>query len=97
MARQPVKFRSSKHNMDYVLLTVVLFLIGFGLLMIYSVSSYDAGMKYGDSAFFLKNQAQNTVVAFVALFVKIKIPYKTLQRFDVLANIISSILIIQVK
>ena len=97
MARQPVKFRSSKHNMDYVLLTVVLFLIGFGLLMIYSVSSYDAGMKYGDSAFFLKNQAQNTVVAFVALFVMIKFPYKTLQRFDVLAIIISAILIILVK
>ena len=83
--------------MDYVLLTVVLFLIGFGLLMIYSVSSYDAGMKYGDSAFFLKNQAQNTVVAFVALFVMIKFPYKTLQRFDVLAIIISAILIILVK
>lgn len=97
MARQPVKFRSSKHNMDYVLLTVVLFLIGFGLLMIYSVSSYDAGMKYGDSAFFLKNQAQNTVVAFVALFVMIKFPYKTLQRFDVLAIVVSAILIMLVK
>lgn len=97
MARQPVKFRSSKHNMDYVLLTVVLFLVGFGLLMIYSVSSYDAGIDYGDSAFFLKNQAQNTVVAFVALFIMIKFPYKTLQRFDVLAIVVSAVLILLVK
>ncbi len=97
MVRQPVKFRSSKHNMDYVLLTVVLFLVGFGLLMIYSVSSYDAGMDHGDSAFFLKNQAQNTVVGFVALFIMIKFPYKTLQRFDVLAIVVSAILIVLVK
>ena len=55
MARQTVKFRSSKHNMDYVLLTVVLFLVGFGLLMIYSVSSYEAGVERGNSAFFLYN------------------------------------------
>ncbi len=97
MARQPVKFRSSKHNMDYVLLTVVLFLVGFGLLMIYSVSSYDAGIDHGDSAFFLKNQAQSTVVAFAALFIMIKFPYKTLQRFDVLAIVVSAILIVLVK
>lgn len=97
MARQAVKFRSSKHNMDYVLLTVVLFLVGFGLLMIYSVSSYEAGIEHNDSAFFLKNQAQNTVVGFVALFIMIKFPYKELQRFDVLAMIVSAVLIVLVK
>lgn len=83
--------------MDYVLLTVVLFLVGFGLLMIYSVSSYEAGIEHNDSAFFLKNQAQNTVVGFVALFIMIKFPYKELQRFDVLAMIVSAVLIVLVK
>lgn len=56
MARQLVKFRSSKHNMDYILLTVVLFLVGFGLLMIYSASSYEAGIEYNDSGFYLKSR-----------------------------------------
>ena len=74
MARQTVKFRSSKHNMDYVLLAVVLFLVAFGLLMIYSVSSYEAGVEKGDSAFYLKNQAQSTMVGFVAMFIMIKFP-----------------------
>ncbi len=97
VAKQPVKFRSSKHNMDYVLLTVVLFLVGFGLLMIYSVSSYEAGIDYGDSAYYLKNQAQNTVIGFVALFIMIKFPYRELQRLDVLAMIVSAILIVLVK
>ncbi|MEZ3514846.1 MAG: putative lipid II flippase FtsW [Lachnospiraceae bacterium] len=83
--------------MDYVLLTVVLFLVGFGLLMIYSVSSYEAGVERGNSAFFLQNQAQNTVVGFIALFIMIKFPYKALQKMDVMAIVVSAILIILVK
>ncbi len=97
MARQLVKFRSSKHNMDYILLTVVLFLVGFGLLMIYSASSYKAGIDYNDSGFFLKKQAQSTIIGFVGLFVMIKFPYKELQRFDVIAIVVSAVLIMLVK
>lgn len=97
MARQLVKFRSSKHNMDYILLTVVLFLVGFGLLMIYSASSYEAGIDYNDSAFYLKKQAQSTIIGFVGLFVMIKFPYKELQRFDVIAVVVSAVLIMLVK
>ena len=83
--------------MDYVLLTVVLFLVGFGLLMIYSVSSYVAGIDHGDSAYYLKNQAQSTVIGFVGLFVMINFPYKELQKMDVLAIIVSAVLIALVK
>lgn len=97
MAKQLVKFRSSKHNMDYILLTVVLFLVGFGLLMIYSASSYEAGIEHNDSAFYLKKQAESTVLGFVGLFIMIKFPYKILQRFDVIAIIVSAVLIILVK
>lgn len=97
MAKKPIKFRSSKHNMDYVLLTVVLFLVGFGLLMIYSVSSYEAGVDYGDSAYYLKKQAQSTLIGFVGLFVMIKFPYKALQKMDMMALLVSAVLVILVK
>jgi cell division protein FtsW len=96
VARQVVKFRNSKHNMDYVLLTVVLFLIGFGLLMIYSTSSYEASTDYGDAAYYLKRQMQSTLFGFVALFVTVNIPYKNLQKIDFLAIIMSAVLIIMV-
>lgn len=97
MAKHMVKFRSSKHNMDYILLTVVLFLVGFGLLMIYSASSYEAGIEYNDSGFYLKKQAQSTIIGFVGLFIMIKFPYKMLQKMDVLAILVSAFLILLVK
>jgi cell division protein FtsW len=82
--------------MDYILLAVVLFLIGFGLLMIYSTSSYEASTDYGDAAYYLKRQIQSTLFGFGALIVAINIPYKKLQKFDLFAIILSAVLIILV-
>lgn len=96
MAKKPIKFRKSKHNMDYVMLAVVLFLVGFGLLMIYSTSSYVAAVDWGDSAYYLKKQASSTLIGFVVLFIMIKFPYQLLQKFDVLAVIVSAVLVIMV-
>lgn len=79
--------------MDYILLTVVLFLIAFGLLMIYSTSSYEAGDKLGDSAFYLKKQLQSTIIGFFGLAFMIKFPYKYLQKFDLLAIVVSIVLL----
>lgn len=96
MAKKQVQIRRSRHNMDYILLTVVLFLIAFGLLMIYSTSSYEAGEKMKDSAFYLKNQLKSTILGFFALAFMIKFPYKYLQKFDLLAVVISAVLLLLV-
>jgi cell division protein FtsW len=82
--------------MDYILLAVVLFLIGFGLLMIYSTSSYEASTDYGDAAYYLKRQIQSTLFGFGALIIAINIPYKKLQKLDLFAIILSAVLIILV-
>ena len=76
--------------MDYVLLTVVMFLIVFGLLMIYSTSSYESGDLY------LKKQAQSTVIGILGLIFMIKLPYKYLQKFDFLAVVVSAVLLLLV-
>ena len=44
------------HYFDYSLLAIVIFLMCFGLVMLYSTSSYDAQLALGDSMYYLKRQ-----------------------------------------
>lgn len=96
VAKKQVQIRHGRHNMDYVLLTVVMFLVVFGLLMIYSTSSYEAAADMNDSAFYLKRQARSTVIGIFGLIIVMKIPYDKLQKFDILAIIISVVLVVLV-
>ncbi len=52
---------------DYTLLFIVLFLLCFGLVMLYSVSSYEANLKFGDSAYYLKKQLFATIFGIVVM------------------------------
>lgn len=45
------------HSMDYAILFLVFFLVAFGLVMIYSTSSYKGGLYYNDAGYWLKRQA----------------------------------------
>ncbi|MCQ2518099.1 MAG: putative lipid II flippase FtsW [Lachnospiraceae bacterium] len=64
------------HFFDYSLLIVVLFLVGFGLIMIYSASSYEAKLSFDNAAYYLRKQA---IAAGLGIFVMLGvsfIPYK---------------------
>ena len=39
---------------DYSLLFIIIFLVCFGLVMLYSTSSYDGQLKFDDSAYYEK-------------------------------------------
>lgn len=80
---------------DYTLLFIVLFLLGFGLVMLYSVSSYDASLQYdGDSAYFLKKQLAATILGLIAMAFVSSIPYHFWERFAALGYIGSAALIL---
>ncbi|HKM04121.1 MAG TPA: putative peptidoglycan glycosyltransferase FtsW [Lachnospiraceae bacterium] len=81
---------------DYSLLFVVLFLIGFGLVMIYSTSSYEANIEYKDAAFYLKKQVISTIIGIVAMTIVSRIDYHFWDRFAIIGYFVSIILIVLV-
>lgn len=78
---------------DYSLLFTVIFLLGFGLMMIYSSSSYKANLDYGDSAYFLKKQLVAALLGLVAMVLVSYIPYHFWEHLALPAYVISVILI----
>lgn len=68
---------------DYSMLILVIFIVAFGLVMVYSASSYTAQTKkeYGyDAAFFLKKQAMAVLLGIVAMLIVSKFDYRLLIR-----------------
>jgi len=62
---------------DYSLLFIVIFLLGFGLVMIYSTSSYSASLSQdGDGLFYLRKQLISTIIGLVFMMVVSFIPFK---------------------
>ena len=66
---------------DYSLLFVIIFLICFGLVMLYSTSSYNGQIKFGDSAYYVKKQLFATLLGVVAMFAIASIDYHVWIRF----------------
>ncbi len=81
--------------MDYSLLFIVIFLLGFGLVMVYSTSSYEANLHFnGDSAWYLKKQLGATILGVVVMMIVANIPYHFWERFAILGYIVSVVLIL---
>ena len=85
---------NNENFMDYSLLFIVLFLLVFGLIMVYSTSSYEANLDYGDSAFYLKKQLFATILGLAAMIFVANVPYHFWERFAVIGYIVSVVLIL---
>ena len=59
---------------DYTFLLVLILLVGFGVIMVYSASYYEAMQKFGDANDYLNKHLVACVVGFVGIFVAYKIP-----------------------
>lgn len=90
--------RGSRKNQesfsDYTLLFIVLFLLAFGLVMLYSTSAYDANLTYNDSTYLFRKQIFSTLAGLVVLFVVSHLPYHIWERFAVLGYGVSVALVL---
>lgn len=77
---------------DFPMLFIVIFLVCFGLIMIYSSSSYVANLNMGDPAFFLKRQAAWAVIGMAGLFVISYINYHFYMKFTKVFYLVSFLL-----
>ena len=94
MANRRKKQRQSEYFFDYSLLFIVLFLLGFGLVMLYSTSSYEAAQDYGSSTYFLEKQLKATILWLAAMMVVANIPYHFWEKFYGLGYIASVVLLL---
>ncbi|MDE7269791.1 MAG: putative lipid II flippase FtsW, partial [Acetatifactor sp.] len=82
----------TEYFFDYSLLFIVLFLLGFGLVMIYSASSYTAFQDYkGDSGHYMKRQLLAIIIGLVIMIVVANIDYHFWARFYLLGYIVSAV------
>ncbi len=99
MNRKKGTRKTSEYYFDYSLVFIVLFLLGFGLIMVYSASSYEASISEKlnyDAAYYLKKQLQSSLIGLVAMIFVSRIPYHFWERFAVLGYVVSVILILLV-
>lgn len=99
-----MKFHTNDHDsakpyIDYSLIFITLFLVAFGLIMVYSTSSYEASMSAltkNDPAYYLKKQAGASVVGFVLMAFVSYIPYHFWEKLSGIAYITAAVLILMV-
>lgn len=66
-AKKPVK--KDSQYFDYNLLACIVLLTCFGLIMLYSTSSYSAQVTFNDDMYYLKKQALFSVIGFIAMLI----------------------------
>jgi len=87
------KEKKSVNYFDYSLLFVTIFIAGFGLIMIYSTSSYTAQMKFGNAQYYFKKQLMFMLLGFAAMYVAYRIDYHVWHKLAFPVFICASLLV----
>lgn len=74
----------------------VIFVTAFGLVMIYSASSYTAQLQHGDASYYMMRQLKISMSGLMMALVISKLDYHWYARFALLAYVFSYVLMIAV-
>ena len=91
MARRQKKKRQIKY-FDYSLLFIIIFLICFGLVMLYSTSAYDAQLTFKDPTHYLKRQGFAFGLGLTGMFVISRFDYRVWKKFGGVAYLVAILL-----
>lgn len=94
--RKAVK-KQAIHYFDYSLLAIIIFLMCFGLVMLYSISSYEARTEYGDGMYFLKRQGLIGLGSIVVMMWVSRLDYHMFSKYAVMSYWGSMLLLALVK
>lgn len=81
---------------DYTFLLVLIFLVGFGLVMVYSASYYEAMQEFNNPNYYVKKQAQAIAIGFLGVFAAYHIPYKFYRKLGFLPWIACIVVILMI-
>lgn len=87
-----MKERAGTKRVDMTLLISVLALVLFGMVMLYSTSSYNGMVKFGDPFYYLKKQFFATSLGLAAMYIVANIDYHVWAAFSVWGYALSGIL-----
>ena len=82
--------------LDYFLLADILFLVIFGLLMVYSASNVVASYKYNDEFYYLKRQLFSCVIGLILMYVASVINIEKIYKYTSFIFLASFILLVLV-
>ncbi len=79
--KQLFDFKKFKFKqVDFLLLFVTLFLVGFGIVMVYSASCYSAEVLYGNSKFFMFKQLIGAIIGLGFMLLFMMFDYHNLEK-----------------
>lgn len=91
------KERNPNHKpVDYSLVVIILMLLCFGLVMVFSASSANAHYVYGDAMYFFKRQLLWAAFGLVVMWLVSKFPYKLIKQYTNLLFVITIVLLLLV-
>ena len=86
--------RGKVRYFDYSLLFVIIFLLGFGLVMIYSTSSYNAQIKFNNAEFYFLRQLKAVALGSVCMYITYRIDYHIWHKFATVMYLLAMVFIV---
>ena len=84
--------KKKERHFDYVLLCLVILLVLFGLLFLYSTSAYNGRVKFHDAGYYFKKQLFATSLGLVGMYLVSCMDYHMLVRFAPFFYVVSLLL-----